>query len=62
MKQNERNSKVSNILLPWQHSQLEPSLIGNTIISFSTPVGPQWDFSYLWYALAFLDQLLTEIG
>ena len=37
MKQDERNSKISNILLPWQHSGLEASLIRNTIISFSAP-------------------------
>ena len=37
MKQDERNSKISNILLPWQHSRFEPSLIRNIIISFSTP-------------------------
>ena len=37
IKQDERNSKISNILLPWQHSGFEPSLIGNTIISFFTP-------------------------
>ena len=39
MKQDERNSKISNILLPWRHSRFESSLIRNTIISFSTP---QW--------------------
>ena len=37
MKQDERNSKISNILLPWQHSRFESPLIRNTIISFSTP-------------------------
>ena len=37
MKRDERNSKISNILLPWQHSRFEPLLIRNTIISFSTP-------------------------
>ena len=37
MKQDEKNSKISNILLPWQLSRFEPSLIRNTIISFSTP-------------------------
>ena len=35
MKQNGRNSRISNILL--QHSRLESSLTRNTIISFSTP-------------------------
>ena len=33
MKEDERSSKIKNILLPWQHSRFEPSLI---IISFST--------------------------
>ena len=37
MKQHERNSKISNILLPYQHSLFEPSFTGNIIISFSTP-------------------------
>ena len=55
----ERNSKILNILLPWQHSRFEPSLIRNTIISFSKP---QWSFSCFWYALVFVDQLLTAIG
>ena len=36
-KQDESNSKISNILFPWQHSWFELSLIRNTIISFSTP-------------------------
>ena len=36
MKQDERNSKISNILLPLQHSRFEPLSIRNTIISFST--------------------------
>ena len=39
MKQDEKSSKVSNIVLLWQHSWFEPSLTKNTIISFSTP---QW--------------------
>ena len=29
---------------------------------FYSPVGPQWEFSCFWYALALLDQLLTAIG
>ena len=37
MKEDEKNFKVLNILLPWQHSWFELSLIRNTIISFSTP-------------------------
>ena len=37
IKQDERNSKISDILLPWQHSRFEPSLIKNRIISFFTP-------------------------
>ena len=30
-KQDDRNSKISNILLRWQHSRFEPWLIRNTI-------------------------------
>ena len=37
IKQDESSSKISNIFLPWQYSRFEPSLIRNTIISFSTP-------------------------
>ena len=62
MKQDERNSKISNILLPWQHSRFEPSLIRNNYLIFYSPVGPQWGFPCFWYALALLDQLLTAIG
>ena len=36
MKQDEKDSNISNILLPWQQSRFEHSLIRNTIISFST--------------------------
>ena len=62
MKQDERYSKISHILLPWQHSRFEPSLIRNTILIFYSPVGPQWGFSCFRYGLALLDQFLTAIG
>ena len=36
MKQDERNSKISNILLPWQHSWFEPLLIRNNYLMYVT--------------------------
>ena len=55
MKQGERSSKIYNILLPWQLSRFDPSLIGNAIISFFTSQ-PQWDFYCSWLTLAFIEQ------
>ena len=47
IKQDEGNPKISNILLPWQHSRFEPSLIRNTIISFSIPSRATMEFLLL---------------
>ena len=55
MKRDEKNCKISNILLPWQHFRFEPSLIRNTITTFSAPqlghIGISLVFGLHWHSL-----------
>ena len=65
MKQDERNSKILNVWLPWQHSRFQPSLTGNTIISFPTPqlaaMGVSLAFGMHWHSWINFRLQLAEI-